>query len=232
VNQKRGRRTVLALVAALCGAFVGLVIRVIRGRSRRALRRTVPSRADVSESRSGALNALEVIGLDQVAKPVAGLGIFLYILGLLSVNGYLLTFGITDFGLIRTRFIYTGALIVTSALLCALPLVLRPLRKEAWPGIKRDLSSITKKEAESLGFRRWRYRALRVAARLLVEIVWTLLVIAVLILPAWTLYTLPLQQFSLSDYARITSESRDLTPTTARMTVTVLIWLHTTKRGG
>lgn len=155
---------------------------------------------------------------------LAGLGIFLYILGLLSVNGYLLTFGITDFGLIRTRFIYTGALIVTSALLCAFPLVLRPLRQEAWPGIKRDLDGVKKKEAESVGFHRWKYRALRVTARLLVEIAWTLLVIAVLILPAWMIYNLPLQQFSPSDYARITGEPRDLTPTIARMAATVLIY--------
>ena len=48
--------------------------------------------------------------VEQVGKFIAGLAIALYILGLLSVNGYLLGLGVSDFSLVRARFIYTGAL--------------------------------------------------------------------------------------------------------------------------
>ena len=62
--------------------------------------------------------------VEQVGKFIAGLAIALYILGLLSVNGYLLGLGVSDFSLVRARFIYTGALeILTLAFGYFLPIV-------------------------------------------------------------------------------------------------------------
>jgi hypothetical protein len=62
--------------------------------------------------------------VEQVGKFIAGLAIALYILGLLSVNGYLLGLGVSDFSLVRARFIYTGSLeILTLAFGYFLPIV-------------------------------------------------------------------------------------------------------------
>jgi hypothetical protein len=55
-----------------------------------------------------------------MARVLAGVTLALYILGLLSVNGYLLGLGVSDFSLIRVRFIYTGALIVILTAISAL----------------------------------------------------------------------------------------------------------------
>jgi hypothetical protein len=68
--------------------------------------------------------------MEQVAKVLGLLGILLYVVGLLSVNGYLQSFGVSDFSLVRTRFVLTGALIAASAVTCSIPLVIRPLRRE------------------------------------------------------------------------------------------------------
>lgn len=162
--------------------------------------------------------------MERVAKALAGLGIFLYILGLLNVNGYLLSFGITDFSLIRTRFIYTGALIVASALLCALPLTLRPIRREFKPGLKREFDKIARREVQSTGFQRWRHRATRIMWRLIVAVVWSILAFLVWLVPMGVLYQLYLHQFSLSDIGLVTSKPEDTTPVLARMTAAIMLY--------
>jgi hypothetical protein len=48
-----------------------------------------------------------------LAKVLVACALALYVLGLIAVNGYLFFFDVTDFTVIRTRFIYTGALLVT-----------------------------------------------------------------------------------------------------------------------
>lgn len=50
------------------------------------------------------------LSLETVARTLAIFGIALYVLGLLVVNTYLFKIGASDFSLIRTRFILTGAL--------------------------------------------------------------------------------------------------------------------------
>jgi hypothetical protein len=162
--------------------------------------------------------------LERVARLVAGLGIFLYILGLLNINGYLLSFGVTDFSILRTRFIYTGALIVASALLCGLPLILRPIRREFKPGLKKDFDKIARKEAQNTGFRRWKHRATRIMWRLIVAIVWSILALLVWVAPMGVIYLLYLNQFSVSDIGLVTSKPGDVTPTIARMTAAVMLY--------
>lgn len=73
-----------------------------------------------------------------LAKAVGALAILLYVMGLLAVNGYLFQLNVTDFSLVRARFIYTGALL---AVFSVLPYVLallilnqtRHLWDEAFP---------------------------------------------------------------------------------------------------
>jgi hypothetical protein len=48
---------------------------------------------------------------ETVGKVLVFITASLYVLGLLSVNGYLLQLGVSDFSLVRVRFIYTGFLI-------------------------------------------------------------------------------------------------------------------------
>jgi hypothetical protein len=59
--------------------------------------------------------------LEDVTKAGATLTVSLYVIGLLLINGYLFQLGVTDFSLIRVRFIYTGALFVAFVLLTSLP---------------------------------------------------------------------------------------------------------------
>ena len=61
-------------------------------------------------------------GLEGIAKGTAALTVGLYILGLLSVNGYLFWLGVSDFTLVRPRFVYTGALIGATFLISAVGL--------------------------------------------------------------------------------------------------------------
>jgi hypothetical protein len=56
------------------------------------------------------------LNLESVAKLAGASILALYVLGLLAINGYLFSIGSTDFSLVRPRFVYTGALIVTFAL--------------------------------------------------------------------------------------------------------------------
>jgi len=60
--------------------------------------------------------ANSAIDVERIARLVAALALLLYITGLFAVNGYLGTLGMSDFTIVRTRFIYTGALILGSAL--------------------------------------------------------------------------------------------------------------------
>jgi hypothetical protein len=70
----------------------------------------VPKRVEEPLSQFPSSTRLRVSDLERLAKLATIFGLFLYVVGLLSVNGYLLGFGITDFDLVRTRFIYTGFL--------------------------------------------------------------------------------------------------------------------------
>jgi hypothetical protein len=188
---------------ALLAAFVGIVVGVTRRRVRRAPPYTVPQEPDVPDSRSVPLKTLQLIDLEQTAKILAGIGLFLYILGLMNVNGYLFTFGVTDFSLIRTRFIYTGALIASSAFICGLPLVLGPFRRELKTAIEKTLHGLRESEAKKAAgkgsFHRWKYRALRVTARLILVTVWSMAAALIVLTPPVLLYGLYLSQFSTSD---------------------------------
>jgi hypothetical protein len=48
--------------------------------------------------------------LDQIVRSVAAVAAFFYVLGFLTTNAYLYTLGVSDFSLLRTRFILTGVL--------------------------------------------------------------------------------------------------------------------------
>jgi hypothetical protein len=75
--------------------------------------RTETSVAQASEKASGANYAASV---EQVARIVGVGALLLYVTGLVAVNGYLLRFGVSDFSLLRTRFVYTGGWIVATIL--------------------------------------------------------------------------------------------------------------------
>jgi hypothetical protein len=213
---------------ALLAAFVGIVVGVTRRRVRRAPPYTVPQEPDVPDSRSVPLKTLQLIDLEQTAKILAGIGLFLYILGLMNVNGYLFTFGVTDFSLIRTRFIYTGALIASSAFICGLPLVLGPFRRELKTAIEKTLHGLRESEAKKAAgkgsFHRWKYRALRVTARLILVTVWSMAAALIVLTPPVLLYGLYLSQFSTSDIELVTREPTSMTPTIARMSVVCLVY--------
>jgi hypothetical protein len=115
--------------------------------------RSVPSTRRKSQSIPP--DRLKIESAEQVAKALGLLGILLYIVGLLSVNGYLQSFGVSDFSLVRTRFVLTGVLIATSALTCSIPLVIRPMRRE----FKKELRKEREKRERS-GANRWRTRML------------------------------------------------------------------------
>jgi hypothetical protein len=62
------------------------------------------------------------IDAEQLAKAIGALAIAFYVVGLLATNGYLFSLGVSDFSVLRPRFIYTGALVVLSGVLAyALP---------------------------------------------------------------------------------------------------------------
>jgi hypothetical protein len=54
--------------------------------------------------------------VEQVARIVGVVALLLYVTGLIAVNGYLPKFGVSDFSLLRTRFVYTGGWILTTIL--------------------------------------------------------------------------------------------------------------------
>jgi len=83
-----------------------------------------------------------VSDVEQLTKVAAIFGLFFYVVGLLSVNGYLLNFGVTDFELIRTRFIYTGFLIVSSGTICAVPLVIKSIRPEVKGTLQKEVKTL------------------------------------------------------------------------------------------
>jgi hypothetical protein len=82
-------------------------------------RLTVPPASPTQRSdtqRSPALRSLPV-DVERLARAAAGLALSLYVLGLIAVNGYLFQLNVSDFSLVRARFIYTGALLVTFGVL-------------------------------------------------------------------------------------------------------------------
>lgn len=58
-----------------------------------------------------------VNGVESLVKVLGAATLAVYVLGLIAVNGYLFTYDVTDFSVIRIRFIYTGALLAALALL-------------------------------------------------------------------------------------------------------------------
>jgi hypothetical protein len=62
--------------------------------------------------------------VEQIIKWVTILGIVLYVIGLLTVNTYLYRLGLSDFALLRTKFIYIGAWIALFIALASVPPVL------------------------------------------------------------------------------------------------------------
>jgi hypothetical protein len=74
-------------------------------------------------------------GIDSIARLVGGMAVICYGTGLIVVNIYLMRFGVSDFNLLRTRFIFTGLLVVLMVTLATmLPLSAYHLCKEAWIG--------------------------------------------------------------------------------------------------
>jgi hypothetical protein len=87
-------------------------------RKRRPYRLPATAQRSPSTSRATAKRvpiSSDVLTIDNVSRLLVGLSLGLYILGLLSVNAYLLSLGVSDFTLVRVRFIYTGAFIMSFA---------------------------------------------------------------------------------------------------------------------
>jgi hypothetical protein len=68
-----------------------------------------------SNARTPANELRQPLDIERLAKLMAGIAVFLYVLGLLAINAYLFRLGVSDFTLVRTRFIYTGTLIAACA---------------------------------------------------------------------------------------------------------------------
>jgi hypothetical protein len=58
------------------------------------------------------------ISLEKLGRIFGALAILLYIIGLLTVNTYLFSLGVSEFSLLRARFIYTGALTTVFGVFC------------------------------------------------------------------------------------------------------------------
>jgi hypothetical protein len=54
---------------------------------------------------------------EKIAKTLSFVALSLYVLGLISVNGYLLVLGVSDFSLARVKFIYVGAWVIATFVL-------------------------------------------------------------------------------------------------------------------
>ena len=112
----------------------------MRRRKRQSYR--APLNLQQPRSRFDPFSRLQVSDVEQLTKVAAIFGLFFYVVGLLSVNGYLLNFGVTDFELIRTRFIYTGFLIVSSGTICAVPLVIKSIRPEVKGTFQKEVKTL------------------------------------------------------------------------------------------
>jgi hypothetical protein len=66
---------------------------------------------------SPGLNLLHRLDIEGLARLLGACAIALYVIGFIAVNGYLFQLDVTDFGLVRARFVYTGALLATSGIL-------------------------------------------------------------------------------------------------------------------
>jgi hypothetical protein len=82
--------------------------------------------------------------LESLAKVGAASILVLYVLGLLAINGYLFSLGATDFSLVRPRFVYTGGLIVSCAVLFTLlPVYMFNVERNSWPTTLRMFLAFT-----------------------------------------------------------------------------------------
>jgi len=61
---------------------------------------------------------------EQITKAAAASALLLYVVGLVAVNEYLAPYGASDFALLRARFVYTGALVLTPLLITAIVVTL------------------------------------------------------------------------------------------------------------
>jgi hypothetical protein len=66
---------------------------------------------------SPGLNLLGRLDIERLARLLGACALALYVIGFIAVNGYLFQLDVTDFGLVRARFVYTGALLATSGVL-------------------------------------------------------------------------------------------------------------------
>jgi hypothetical protein len=91
------------------------IVRSLSKRNRPSRRGTGMSIQPSREATS--TNGSRSLDFEAPVKLLATLGLILYVLGLLAVNGYLFRLGMSDFSLLRPRFIYTGTLIASTILL-------------------------------------------------------------------------------------------------------------------
>jgi hypothetical protein len=63
-------------------------------------------------------SGFRAVDLEQLTKALGFLAILFYVVGLLAINGYLFSIGVSDFSLARPRFVYTGALLVVTGVIC------------------------------------------------------------------------------------------------------------------
>jgi hypothetical protein len=119
------------------------------------------------------------LDIENLTKTLAAIGAFLYLLGLVSVNGYLLSLGVADFALLRIRFIYTGALLVGVGFVAGLPLYSLALSVSAW-----RFGRPTRRQPALGRWTQWRRDAAAIS--------WLVMALFMtVILSVWVLYLIP-----------------------------------------
>lgn len=89
-----------------------------------------PKRQNFSSTPSKPINGKN-FSVEEAAKTSAFLAIILYVIGLVTTNIYLSGLGLSEFSLIRTRFVLTEVLVVASFFMCiALPILAYVLYRE------------------------------------------------------------------------------------------------------
>lgn len=119
------------------------------------------------------------VDAENLIKSLAFVGASLYVLGLVSVNGYLFNIGITDFALIRARFMYTGALLIGVGFAATFPLYVFALGIASWRFVRH-----TGRKSRLGGWLRWRKDAAAIA------VVFGISLLSVF-LSVWMLYLIP-----------------------------------------
>jgi hypothetical protein len=172
----------------------------------------MPQRSIGRRSQFGPTGWLLRPEVEQLSKLMVIIGLLLYIIGLLCVNGYLLSFGIVDFSLVRARFVYTGALIVAALLISSIPLANYFIK----PEIKEQLRN----EAEKYSKNPVKYRMAK-AVNLLA---WWMLAGSLILAPV-VLLGLFTDGMSTADVERLTNETSGLSLTEARISTVLVLYL-------